>query len=205
MISRMKLALWILPCCTLALFLSSCGNNSGSSGGPDIVGPFDADGNYIEAWADNPTKWKKNSGTRPAQPSQGDYLPPVASANDMPPANAVPLAPKSSKPAPPISKTDISERPVVTNTRPKPSTTVKKPSTTVAKSTKPKTTTKKSTTVAKAKPKPKPKATRYTVKSGDTLSAIAAKTGSSVSAIRSANGISGSLIRPGQSLAIPKK
>lgn len=64
--------------------------------------------------------------------------------------------------------------------------------------------------VAKPKPKPKPKpvvvkpkSKRYTVKKGDTLSAIASRNGSSVSAIQRASGVKGSLIRPGQILTIP--
>ena len=44
---------------------------------------------------------------------------------------------------------------------------------------------------------------RYTVKSGDTLSGIAAKNGVSVASLRSANNISGNTIRSGQTLTIP--
>lgn len=44
----------------------------------------------------------------------------------------------------------------------------------------------------------------YTVRSGDTLSGIAARHGSSVSAIRAANDLHGSLIRPGQELIVPR-
>jgi len=59
--------------------------------------------------------------------------------------------------------------------------------------------------VAKPKPKPKPPAaTRYVVKKGDTLYAIAARNKTTVGALQRANGISGSLIRPGQALKIPR-
>ncbi len=44
----------------------------------------------------------------------------------------------------------------------------------------------------------------HTVRSGDSLYAIARKYGSSVSAIRQANSLQGSLIRPGQSLIVPR-
>ena len=44
---------------------------------------------------------------------------------------------------------------------------------------------------------------RYTVKSGDTLSGIAAGNGVSVASLRSANNISGNTIRSGQTLVIP--
>lgn len=57
----------------------------------------------------------------------------------------------------------------------------------------------------KPKPKPKPTVTRYVVKKGDTLSAIASRHNTSVSAIQRANGIKGTLIHPGKSLVIPKR
>jgi len=44
----------------------------------------------------------------------------------------------------------------------------------------------------------------HTVRSGDSLYAIARKYGSSVSAIRQANALHGSLIRPGQNLIVPR-
>lgn len=50
-----------LRLCQISLFLSttivfvSCSGSGGSSYNPD-VGPFDEDGNYVEAWADNPPK-----------------------------------------------------------------------------------------------------------------------------------------------------
>jgi membrane-bound lytic murein transglycosylase D len=44
----------------------------------------------------------------------------------------------------------------------------------------------------------------HTVRSGDSLYAIARKYGSSVSDIRQANGLRGSLIRPGQTLVVPR-
>lgn len=44
---------------------------------------------------------------------------------------------------------------------------------------------------------------RYTVKSGDTLSGIASRNGVSVASLRSANNISGNTIRSGQTLVIP--
>jgi membrane-bound lytic murein transglycosylase D len=44
----------------------------------------------------------------------------------------------------------------------------------------------------------------HTVRSGDTLSGIAARYGSSASAIRQANGLRSNLIHPGQSLVVPR-
>jgi LysM repeat protein len=52
--------------------------------------------------------------------------------------------------------------------------------------------------------KPAPLAV-YTVRSGDTLGAIAGRAGVSVAVLRRANGLSGSLIRPGQRLRVPPR
>ena len=187
MISPMKLAFWIFPLSALVLSLSNCANNKNPGNPQAVTGPFDKNGNYVEEWADNPSKWRK-SGNAPSPHEQGsDELPEIAK-NEQPPQNSVPLVTSTpSKPAPVIAKTEVKQ----TDSTPK--TTVKKPAPTVTKA-KPKT-------VVKAKPK----STRYVVKKGDSLSLIASRTGSSVSAIKSANGISGTLIRPGQSLTIPKK
>ena len=147
------------------LFLNGCSNQGGGSDGGPGTGPFDSNGNYVEAWADDPSKWR-----RPGQKPPKDD-PPVIAKNEQPPPNATPITP-TSKPEPAIVK-------VTPKPKPKPT--------------------------PKPKPKPKPTVTRYTVKKGDTLSAIARRYGSSVSAIQRANGISGSLIHPGKSLVIPKR
>lgn len=187
----MKLALSIFPACALAALLTGCGSNSGVNNPNAVTGPFDSAGNYREDWADNPSKWRKSGGSPTPHEQRTDEIPQIAK-NEQPPQNSVPLVTASpSKPTPVIAKTEITEKPAPTKA------TTKKPAS--------------SSTAANPKPKPKtvvkakPKSTRYVVKKGDTLSAIASRTGSSVSAIRSANGISGSLIRPGQSLTIPKK
>jgi LysM repeat protein len=192
----MKSVLWIPASCAFVLVLSSCGN-TGSSGTQQAgTGPFDRSGRYIEEWADNPSKWRKPSAGPSPHELKSDEIPEIAKS-EQPPQNSNPLVSSSSssssfkptsKPAPAISQTQVTS---------KPKTTTQTSSTTVAKA-KP-----KPKPVVKAKPKPK--STRYVVKSGDSLSAIASRTGSSVSAIKSANGISGTLIRPGQSLIIPKK
>ncbi|MES2437908.1 MAG: LysM peptidoglycan-binding domain-containing protein [Verrucomicrobiota bacterium] len=210
----MKPVLWIPASCALALALSSCGNSGGGSGNPSATtGPFDSRGNYVEEWADNPSKWRKSGGKPSPHELKSDDLPEIAK-NDQPPQNSVPLASagvsKPTKPAPVISQTQV------VTSKPKP--TVSKPQEVATKTTKrpveksdddavvkTKPKPKAKTVVAKAKPKPKPKSTRYVVKQGDSLSAIASRTGSSVSAIKSENGISGTLIRPGQSLVIPKR
>ena len=193
----MKPVLWIPACCALALALSNCGNSRSGGTQQAGTGPFDRNGRYVEEWADNPSKWRKPGNPPSPHELKSDEVPQIAK-NEQPPQDANPLAP--SKPAPVISKTEVT-------TKPKP--TVQESTPTVVKA-KP-TIKAKEPVVVKAKPKPKPvvkakpKSTRYVVKSGDSLSAIASRTGSSVSAIKSANGISGTLIRPGQSLTIPKK
>ena len=181
----MKPCFWIPASCAFAIVLSSCRNNNYANNPPGGTGPFDSAGNYREDLADDPAKWRRPGGSSTSQEAKPDALPEIAK-NDQPPPDSNPLPPaSSSKPAPVISKTEVTEKPK-----------------------------KSEPAVVKAKPKPKPKSvpvkvkpksTRYVVKAGDSLSAIASRTGSSVSAIQRANGISGTLIRPGQSLTIPKK
>ncbi len=189
----------------VALGLIGC-SNSTTSGGPSGtqypgVGPFDAQGNYVEEWADNPTKWKR-PGAAPRKPASEPTPEPTPqlAVNDQPPMNSVPLATSQpeSTPSPravaPAVSSVASSAEVKPKVRPKVSETV-------VREAKPKPKPK----LVKAKPKPKPKVTRYVVKKGDSLSAIASRQGSSVAAIQKANGISGSIIRPGQSLVIPKR
>lgn len=195
-IARMKPTFLALSLVALLLSLNAC-----KTTGPQAtnVGPFDANGNYIEAWADDPSKWRTY---KPKDLDGGD--PPVYAKNEQPPDHAVPLvtgAPVSTKPTP--------TKPVVSSPRSTPASsevahrTTTKPRETVSSSPK----SKPKPTVAKAKPKTKPKPTvvRYTVKSGDSLSTIAARNGTSVAALKSANGISGTLIHPGKSLVIPRR
>jgi LysM repeat protein len=194
----MKSVLWIPASCAFVLVLASCGN-TGSSGTQQAgTGPFDRSGRYIEEWADNPSKWRKAGNSPSPHELKSDEVPQIAKT-EQPPQDSNPLLTSSgsttsskptNKPAPVISNTQVTSKPKPTVRESEPEVVKAKP--------KPKP-------VVKAKPKPKPKSTRYVVKSGDSLSAIASRTGSSVSAIKSANGISGTLIRPGQSLIIPKK
>jgi LysM repeat protein len=202
----MKPVLWMLISCAFALAFSSCGNSGSGGGNPQATtGPFDKNGNYVEEWADNPSKWRKNGGSPSPHELKSDELPEIAK-NDQPPQNSVPLVSTSApvnKPVQTISQTQVAKskptaskpEQVVVKTRP-----LEKPT---ASTSKPKP--KPKPVLVKAKPKPKPKSTRYVVKQGDSLSAIASRTGASVSAIKSENGISGTMIRPGQSLVIPKR
>lgn len=218
-ITAMKPVLWILASCALALTFTSCGNGGGGGGGlggpQAVTGPYDRNGNYIEEWANDPSKWPKQRGTSSPHVTKSDELPQIAKI-EQPPENAVPVAQGNpTKTVPIIAQTEVTSRPktspeksgkvVTRKKRPvdddddKPTVRAKTKSKTTASNTKTSTKTKATTT------KTKPKSSRYVVKKGESLSTIASKTGASVSAIKSANGISGSLIRPGQSLVIPKR
>lgn len=205
MILLMKLALWIsAAAAALAFGLTSCGNGGRTSAGNQQpgIGPFDSQGRYRDEWADNPSMWRRPGSTKP--PKTNDEVPKIAQ-NEQPPMNSVPLA-SASQPKPTIAETKAksssSSQEVTVKTPPHP----KSGAETVKSKTKPKS----EPTIVKAKPKPKavvkakPKATRYVVKSGDSLSKIASRHGTSVSAIQRQNGISGTMIHPGQSLTIPK-
>lgn len=75
---------WLLPAAGAALLLGSCANQNGlASNDPYGTGPFDADGNYREDWADDPTKWRRPGGRQE----------PLFAANDQPPPNVSPLPP----------------------------------------------------------------------------------------------------------------
>lgn len=186
----MNTALWISASCGLAFVLTGCGNSGGGSSASNQqpgIGPFDSQGRYREEWADNPSQWRKPDGPTPRM-DKTSALPAVAQ-NDQPPMNSIPLAPTQ------VARTSPPDTPTKTVTSGVSQTTP------VVVKAKPQVVKPKPKVVAK----PKPKSTRYVVKKGDTLSAIASRNGSSVSAIQRANGISGSLIRPGQSLTIPKR
>ena len=206
----MKTVLCLSLVSAFALVLTGCGNSgSGSSGPQASTGPFDTRGNYVEEWADNPSKWKRTGRGPSPHELKTDDLPQIA-ANDQPPQNSVPLvsAARVSRPEP-VTNSVTASRPAVASTREvfeKSGRPVTQSESAVVKAKpKAKPEAKPKTTVAKVKPKPKPKATRYVVKKGDSLSTIASRNGTTVSAIKSANSISGTLIRPGQTLSLPKR
>lgn len=198
----------------LALSLTSCPNSGAPGGG--AVGPYDAQGNYVEAWADDPSKWR-----HPARDVGGGS---AVAKNDLPPPDVTPLPSGGGKPEIllPPTRPSTPDRTVATNTTSKPQPTVTRSTTnrpTASRTTSSRPTgtasrssssSKKPTVAKTTKPKPKPKpavakTTRHTVRKGDTLSGLASKYGTSVSAIQKANGISGTMIRDGKSLVIPRK
>lgn len=170
----------LLPAAAFSVAFTSCVNRVGPIAGnhPTGTGPFDSRGNYIEAWADNPSQWRKGS----AQ---------VVEAQPDRPAAVVPVTPPVLASTPP--RRSSSSTPVVAS-RPKP-----RPSSVASNSA-----AKPKPVVRKPVVKAKPKATRHSVRSGDNLYNIAKRYGTSVGAIQRANGIKGAMIRPGQSLVIPR-
>lgn len=192
----MKLLVCLAGALAYAVLLTGCGSSGGGAQVPG-TGPFDSRGNYVEAWADNPAKWRKPGSAAPRS-AANDSVPEIAKI-EQPPMNANPLATSASptiisKPMP-APKVDTLA-PVTTKPKPPLSSgpqVVSKPK------VKPKLKV-----VSKPKVKAKPAPKRYVVKAGDSLSAIASRNGTSVSALQRANGVKGTLIRPGQSLVIPK-
>ncbi len=181
-----------MPAASAVLLLPSCTNSGGGSlaGHPSGTGPFDARGNYVEAWADNPAQWRRAPQAPVSEPTPDA---PALVQNTPPPVVTPPSVPRPTTTTP------------VVHTRPQP-----RPAPTVAANTpKPKPVTSVAAPKPKpkpvaAKPAPKPSSSRYVVKKGDTLYAIAKRHGTSVGAIQKANRLSGTIIRPGQGLAIPR-
>lgn len=99
----------------IVLGLSGCGAFS-TAENPTGTGPFDDRGNYIEEWADNPSKWNGSSVPKPTDPQ-----PQQVASNDTPPV-------VTPRPAPPSQTTPISNpkpKPVVKpKPKPKPRTTI---------------------------------------------------------------------------------
>lgn len=185
--ATMKPSIWLPLSCAAVLLFNSCAHQGPTAGNDPLgTGPFDAQGNYVEDWADDPSKWRKPSSR---QQAASDDLPAVA-ANDVP-ANTNPLPPAGSGGLPkPSSKKPGSSKPSAASQ---------------VTSSRPKSMESKSLASSKSKSKPKPTSITYTVKNGDTLSGIAGRYGTTVAKLRSVNGISGSTIHAGQKLKVPKR
>jgi len=185
----------------VAAVLSSCNQGGGISGSsPGGTGPFDRNGNYVESWADNPSKW----GKRNSSPVSDDVPPSIAS-NEQPPSNAIPLS--DSKPPTLVRSTSkpVRAREVEVASRKKGvEVTSRKKEVEVASRKKEVTSKPKPKVVAKATKPKSSSSSRCVVKQGDSLSLIAARNKTTVSALQRANGISGTLIHPGKTLIIPR-
>ncbi len=168
--------------------MSSC-NSTGGGVADTGYGPFDSRGNYVEAWADNPSKWNRRSSFKDSSPVE-DLSSELLASNDSPPSNVTPIS------------TSTSSRQVEVASLKK---SVTPPKTTVKSSTTPKSTTSVAKTSNKTKAvATKPSSTRVVVKKGDTLSALALRYRSSVSSIQRANGMRDTKLAIGRSLVIPR-
>lgn len=189
--------LCLLIIAVLAVLSSSCTRDiSATASYNPGYGPFDRDGNYVEAWADEPARkrsWANDPtpavepvtppvveapvlvSTRGRQIPNGSLMRPRSSAQTQPPApTKPPVVVRPSRPTPP---------PVVYNPpppKPAPARVAPKP------------------------PKPTPRATRtHQVVKGDTLYSLSRRYATTVEAIQRVNGLKGTTIRLGDSIKIP--
>jgi LysM repeat protein len=197
--SAMKPVAHAFSILTILILLNSCQFTGKQASN---VGPFDSRGNYVEAWADDPSKW------RPYTPKDVDGDPPKIAKNEQPLDQSVPLvAGNATLPPPPTTRSQHksgSTRTVAGRT----SSSRSGHTAAVKKSTSSSKTKASASTKSKSKSKSKTKtasSTRHTVRPGDSLYSIAAKHGTTVSALKQANGISGTMIRDGKSLVIPRR
>ena len=169
---------------SIAVLLNGCGGAGKEGKAPPLpsnasynpgYGPFDQNGNYIEAWADKPAR-------------QRNWSRQVLVSNTSSREKAKPSSPVSPRPNKPVSK----PRPIVASRQ-----KIESNPPVASSPQRPKPATPKPV----AKPKP---ATRHTVVKGDTLYSLGRRYGTSVGAIQRANGLSGTLIKIGQRLRIPQ-
>lgn len=155
--------------------------------------PFDANGNYVTAWA-------SQGGEKAGGSDSGDYASWQSSHE-----GAV-----SRKQPSPVKKVSSSSS---TKTTAKKSSSGSSGSKSGSASKTVASSKSKSTGSSSSKPKTtastssKPKSSgggSYTIQKGDTLSAIARKHNTTVAKIKSANGLSGDFLREGKPLKIPK-
>ena len=109
--------------CLAPLILSPLFTQCGPGPAPQanaVTGPFDARGNYIEEWADQPDKWYK-----PPAPSSRPKQKPFIAKNDPPPQPITqPAQIAVVQPRPELSSPK--PKPVVVKPKPKPKPTVVK-------------------------------------------------------------------------------
>ena len=185
------------------LSLNACQTTPGKQ--EPNVGPFDSQGRYVDAWADDESKW------RPYTPKDVEGDPPKIASNEQPSPNSVPLLPGAvaSAEVPPHGGSGSPRTTTTKVTSIKTKADTDRTAKTGSSKTKgdtdrtAKTSSKNPSSTAKTTTKPKSASVHHVVKSGDSLYSIAAKYGCSMNALKEANGISGSIIRDGRSLVIP--
>ena len=174
------------------------------------MGPFDSNGNYVEAWANDPSKWRSYT------PKEVDGDPPKFAKNEQPPDHSVPLASGGAAPATyEVARSRPTAGRTVAGTTPKSkshasaaqarNTSRSDSEREVITSTTPKSTSSTAKTKSKTKSTSSSTAGRHTVKAGDSLSSIASSHGTTVTALKKANGLSGDMIRDGRTLVIPRR
>lgn len=219
----MQLRWFYLPAALVSVILCSCKSTGGGGGtgggGPAGVGPFDARGNYVEAWADSPSKWRKGateiadaspdreaSSTIPYLP---EPAPPTLAANERPKPVSTTTTRVYKNPDGSIRKTASKTTSSGSGSRTASNSSSGKSKSSSSKPVvvKPKTTPKKEVASSKSKSsKSKSSSSSYTVKKGDNINSIAKRYGTTASAVQKANGLksTNAIIKPGQSLKIPK-
>lgn len=196
---------------SVSLTLASCSGGGGDSASL-AQGPFDEDGNYIEAWADRPpSKSKRKSIKREIKESKTR----LAKVERKPKPKPLPIAKPA--PIPTYTPPPIIEQPAIVSRTPAPAPARPQPTSrenaplalaSVAPPPKPKPkpqpiATKPKPPVVKPKPEPAPVVQTHTVKKGDTLYSLSRRYETTVSAIQKANGLRGTNIRIGQVLKLP--
>lgn len=105
----------------LVLALSGCGGSARYvSDHPSGTGPFDSRGNYVEAWADDPSKWSGKSVPTPSDPPEVQLV-----SNDTPPPPPVTVTAPSVAPRPTPSLSTGTTTVTISNPKPKPKPVVK--------------------------------------------------------------------------------
>ena len=179
--------------------------------------PFDANGNYVTAWAAQGSSSASSSSS-----GHAEEMPPEPVKESQRPrglkSKVEVVPPKRSAPEEPAPKKGGAPRSQATKSKSEDAPAKKKP---VADEDKPKTKHKSSDDdkpKAKKKsddddkPKPKKKSSssggggssKYVVKSTDTLEGIARKFGTTEAKLKAANGLKSDVIRDGRALTIPK-
>ncbi|MBK1833774.1 LysM peptidoglycan-binding domain-containing protein [Roseibacillus ishigakijimensis] len=212
----MKVGLFFLLGGILTLILTGCGG-SGDIYHPDM-GPFDENGDYVTALADEPVKkrfFARRSKPDKSETSQSESVSqpsrPLLAKVEAQPRQTITTV---SAPAPQAVVRSVVREPqpapriLTASTKPAvaPKPVVKKVVAAVPQpAAKPKPAPKP--VAAKPKPAPKPAAPsprRHTVVKDDTLYSLSRRYGTTVAAIQKANGLGGTTIRLGQSLLIPR-
>ncbi|MEM9081459.1 MAG: LysM peptidoglycan-binding domain-containing protein [Verrucomicrobiota bacterium] len=198
----------IFPLVSLSfvLLFAACSTGVDSTVYHPDIGPFDENGDYVEALADAPVRKRFFRRSTP-KPEEVEKPVLVAKKTTPKPKPVVQVKPKPEPVRIPVSAP--APKPVVVASKPKPVPVPVTRTVTAAPKPKPKPVVvskpkPKPKAVVKPKPKPKPKYVYHVVKPKDTLWALSQRYGASVSAIQRANGLRGTTIVSGKTLKIPK-